>query len=161
MPILPKAMYRLTAIPVRIPTQFFPVMQRQFSTLYGKSELKKAKTILDNKRIIGSISTPDCKFYYRIMVIKTTWYQHKNRCFDQQNQIEDIDLNPHIYGHLIFDFKKIQKYTLEKNPASLWRNSMSAHRRRQTLILTSACLVSLQSPRLSADQAPLLPLSEL
>lgn len=117
MPILPKAMYRLTAIPVRIPTQFFPVMQRQFSTLYGKSELKKAKTILDNKRIIGSISTPDCKFYYRIMVIKTTWYQHKNRCFDQRNQIEDIDLNPHTYGHLIFDFKKFRNTHWKKKPS--------------------------------------------
>ena len=34
--------------------------------------------------------------------MKIAWYWYKNRQEDKWNQIEDLNINPHTYEHLIF-----------------------------------------------------------
>jgi len=69
--------------------------------------------ILRKKNETGRINLLDFRPSYKLIVIKTVWYWHKDRNIDQWNKIESPEINPHTYGNLIFG-KGGKEYLMEK-----------------------------------------------
>jgi hypothetical protein len=74
MAILPKATH------IKIPMTFFTEIGKSILKFIGKhTRPRKAKAILSKKRNAINITIHNSKQHFRTIIMKTAWYQHKNR----------------------------------------------------------------------------------
>ena len=105
MSMLPRAIYTFSAIPVKIPWTFFRELEQIISRfVWNEKRPKYPGEYWKRKPEPGASQCQICSWlYYKAVVIKTVWYWHKNRHIHQWNRMENPEVDPELYGHLIFD----------------------------------------------------------
>ena len=106
MSILPKAIYRFNAIPIKLPTVFLQRTTTNNFTICMEIQKKPqiAKAVLRKKNGTGGIN-----IHAWLQTILQS-YSHQDSMvlaqrqkYNEWDKTESQEINPHTYGHIIFD----------------------------------------------------------
>ena len=59
--------------------------------------------LLHTKNKMEGITLPNTNTYYFATVIKALWYCYRDRCIDQRNSLDNLEIDPHKHAQWIFD----------------------------------------------------------
>ena len=79
----------------RVGTNHLKICVESEKTLNSQGNIKK-------ETIAGGITLPDFRLYYKAVVMNRVC-SHKNSHIDQWNRIENPEVDPQLYGQLIFN----------------------------------------------------------
>lgn len=98
--IVPKTIYKIIRIPIKLTTTFFPEIQKTHSKIHKEPEkIPDSQSNLKQKvhTILGF------KIHYKAIVIKTAWYWHTKGDVVRWNEVEDPNVTTSNYSHLVFE----------------------------------------------------------
>ena len=153
MAIQSKAMYRFSAIMIKIPMTFFRELEKKIiKFILNHKRPRIARAILWKKNKAGSITLPDLTILQNYRS-PNNMELAQNRYIDQWKRIENPEINPCAYGQLIYNkrskntqWRKIVSSTsnIGKNWATTWKTVALEHSLTQYTKINSKWLKDLK-----------------
>ena len=80
MTILPKLIYLFSALPIKVPDNYFLELEKIISKFIWKNKRSRiSRELMKRNAREDGLAVPDLKLCYKVAIIETPWYWLRNR----------------------------------------------------------------------------------